>query len=340
MRKPKTAARGGLLRLSIRRPDSASPMAATLLASVALMLLACSSGTDDDPVAGGASSPAGRPEKVRLVTTIYPLEYFARRIGGDLVDVTNLVAPGVEAHDFEPSPGDMRSMSAADVIVVNGAGFEPWIDRAVANLRGEPKLVIEASRAFSLNGASATAGTAKLSAGGVDPHYWLDPVKASAQAEAVLDALTAVAPAHREVFAKNADRLIEEIELLHDQYSSALQQCRLDTFVTSHAAFGHLASRYGLVQLPLTGTSPEAEPATASLARLTRQIKGAGVRYVLAETTGSRRLSQTVADEVGATLLDMHPLASLTPEQASRGDTYLSIMSANLESLTTALECR
>ena len=311
-------------------------MAAAVVASVALMLLACSSGTD----AGGASSPTARPEKVRLVTTLYPLEYFARRIGGNLVDVTNLVAPGVEAHDFEPSPGDMRSMSAADVIVVNGAGFEPWIDRAVANLGGEPKLVIEASRAFSLNGASATAGATKLSASGVDPHYWLDPLKASAQAEAVRDALMAVAPAHGEVYKNNAARLIEEIELLHDQYSSALQQCRLDTFVTSHAAFGHLASRYGLVQLPLTGTSPEAEPATARLARLTKQIRSAGVRYVLAETTGSRRLSQTVADEIGATLLDIHALESLTPEQASRGDTYLSIMRSNLESLRTALECR
>ena len=315
-------------------------MAVAALASVALMLLACSSGTDRDPVAGGASSPPGRPEQVRLVTTLYPLEYYARRIGGNLVDVTNLVAPGVEAHDFEPSPRDMRSMRAADVIVVNGSGFEPWIDRAVANLSGEPKLVIEASRAFSLNGVSVAAGATKLSAGGVDPHYWLDPLSAIAQVEAVLDALTAVAPAHRDIYEKNADRLIEEIELLHDQYSFALQQCRLDTFVTSHAAFGHLASRYGMVQLPLTGTSPEAEPATARLARLTRQIKDAGVRYVLAETAGSRRLSRTVADEIGATLLDMHPLESLTPEQASRGDTYLSIMRSNLESLSMALECR
>ena len=304
------------------------------------MLIACSSGTDEDPAAKGASSPTEESAQVRLVTTLYPLEYFARRIGGDLVDVTNLVAPGVEAHDFEPSPRDMRSMSAADVIVVNGAGFEPWIDRAVANLSGGPKLLIEAGRAFSLNGASAAADATKLPEDGADPHYWLDPLKAKGQAEAVLDALTAVAPEYRELYKKNADRLIEEIELLHEQYSSALRQCRLDTFVTSHAAFGHLASRYGLVQLPLTGISPEAEPATAKLARLATRIKNTGVRYVLAETTGSRRLSQTVADEIGATLLDMHSLESLTPEHASNGETYMSIMRTNLESLSTALECQ
>jgi zinc transport system substrate-binding protein len=231
-------------------------------------------------------------------------------------------------------------MRAADVIVVNGAGFEPWIDGAVANLDGQPKLVIEASRAFSTNGASAPAGATTLPADGLDPHFWLDPLKASGQAVAVLEALTAVAPAHREVYEKNAERLIEELELLHDQYSSALEGCRLDIFVTSHAAFGHLATRYGIVQIPLTGLSPEAEPATAKLARLTDQIEDAGVKYVLAETFGSRRLSQTVADEVGATLLDMHPLGSLTPEQASRGETYLSVMRSNLESLSTALECR
>ena len=307
-------------------------MAVAVLASVALALMACSTDTDKGPDAGGASSPPERREQVRLVTSLYPLEYFARRIGGDLVHVTNLVAPGVEAHDFEPSPGDMRSMQAADLIVVNGAGFEPWIDRAVANLSGEQMLVVVASRMSFSYGLFA--------AGGSDPHYWLDPLRASAQAEAVLDALTAVAPEHREVFERNAERLVEDIELLHDEYLSALQQCRLNTFVTAHAAFGHLASRYGLVQIPLTGTSPEAEPPTARLARLTTRIEDAGVRYILAEDFASRRLSQTVADEIGAILLEMHPLASLTSEQAARGDTYLSIMRANLESLSTALECR
>ena len=155
------------MRLSIKllRPDR--PIAVSLLASAALTLVACSSGTDSGPDAAGSSPSAGLQEQVRLVTTLYPLEYFARRIGGDLVEVTNLVAPGVEAHDFEPSPGDMRSMQAADVIVVNGSGFEPWIDRALANLSGAPKLVVEASRAFSLNGASAAAGTTVPAASGV-----------------------------------------------------------------------------------------------------------------------------------------------------------------------------
>ena len=327
------------MRLSIKRNHPGRPIAALVLASVALTLLACSSGAERAPDAVRASFSSEQGEQVRVVTALYPLEYFARRIGGDLVDVTNLVGPGAEAHDFEPSPGDIRSMQAADLIVVNGAGFEPWIDRAVANLSGGPKLVIEASRAFSLNGASVADGTGKLFSVTVDPHFWLDPLKASGQVDAVLAAFLTVDMEHREVYAKNAERLIADIELLHDQYSSALQQCRLDTFVTSHSAFGHLASRYGIVQIPLTGTSPENEPATAELARLTRQVKDVGVRYVLAETVASRRLSQTVADEIGATILDMHPLESLTRGQASRGDTYLSIMRSNLESLSTALEC-
>ncbi len=318
--------------LSIRTSLSVHPIGAVALASVALVFAACSSGEEAGSAAGTTEAQGGQERQIRVVTTLYPLEYFARRVGGDLVKVTNLVGPGVSGHDFEPSPEDMRTMQAADLIVVNGVGFEPWIDRAIASLGDGVQPVVKVSHQFSLNDAGASAG-------GADPHLWLDPLKAKHQVEAVLEALATADTIHQEVYEQHAGQLLVEIELLHDQYSSTLQTCRHSIFVTSHAAFGHLASRYGLTQIALAGISSDAEPATGELARLTRQIDASGVKYVLAETFGGRRLSQTVANEIGATVLDMHPLESLTPDQADSGETYLSIMRSNLESLSTALEC-
>ena len=276
-------------------------------------------------------------ERVQLVTTLYPLEFFAERIGGDLVEVTNLVAPGVEAHDFEPSPGHMRLMRGADLIVYNGLGFEPWMDRALAGLSDGSRIIVEAGR--DLAGPAASSGAGLATDREVDPHVWLDPTKAAKQAEKIRDALIGVRPDSQSVFEANAQIVIEELSNLDGEFKAGVLNCRLDTFVAAHAAFGHLANRYGLVQVPISGLSPESEPSPGALAELTRRVKETGVKYVLAESIGSQRLPETVAAETGAEVLVLHPLAALTPQQADDGDDFMSVMRENLQTLKTVLEC-
>ena len=127
-----------------------------------------------------------------IVTTIYPLEYFASRIAGDLADVVNLVSPGVEAHDFSPSPNDIKKLDAADLIFYNGRGLEPWIDRALENIPSNGRVVIEATAILRDRSESNTSR--------VDPHIWLDPTKAKQQVTLLRDGMIEVNPENGDIY--------------------------------------------------------------------------------------------------------------------------------------------
>ena len=263
---------------------------------------------------------------MQVITTLYPLEYFISRIAEDSVEVANPVPPGVKAHDFEPKPDNIRRLNSADLIVYNGSGFEPWIDRALESIDGSERIAIETSR-----------GLADLASG--DPHVWLDPLKAIEQVKLIRDGMSRVDSDRADFYTENATSLIAELEQLHARFQSALAECRLREFVTAHDAFGYLAQRYDLEQVPIAGLSPEAEPSPRDLARLVDRIKELEVRYVLVEVIVSTRLAETLAKEVGAETLILHPIESLTDDESKRGATYFSIMNANLNNLRTALEC-
>ena len=219
-------------------------------------------------------------------------------------------------------------MDRADLILYNGSGFEAWIDRALNAIGRNGRVVVEAGR-----------GLTELPGGGSDPHIWLDPLGATQQARLIRDGLIRADPGGAERYNRNVAALIGDLEGLHSRYRSALERCRLRRFVTSHAAFGHLAGRYGLEQVSISGIAPEAEPSPRDLARLVDEGRALGTRYVMVEPGVSRRLAETLAREVGADLLALTPLESLTVDQSESGETYFSLMEANLDTLRTALEC-
>ena len=272
---------------------------------------------------GFSGQPASGRDAFLVVTTIYPLQYFAERVGGGSVEVVNLIPPGVEAHDFEPKPADIRMLGSADVILYNGTGFEPWMGRALSNLSGGSRVVVEASKGAANN----------------DPHVWLDPLQAVAQVELIRDALIEINASMSKSYSEESGALIGELQALNRRYAEGLSACELKSFVTSHDAFGHLALRYGLDQIPVSGLSPESEPSAGELAELADKIQESGAEYLLVEPVVSARLLQTLAAETGAKLLTLHPVASLTNAEAQRGEDYFSIMEANLTTRRTVLKC-
>ena len=297
------------------------------------------SGTADGAAPEDLDSAAAAPT-LRAVTTLYVLEYFTRRIAGDSVEVVNLIPPGVEAHDFEPTPADIRKLDEADLIVYNGSGFESWIGRALKAIDDDSRIVMEVSRGltdkpFAADDEEGDDGAHEV----LDPHLWLAPLKAIRQVNLIRDGLTRAKPARAQIYTENAQDLIGELEKLHHWHVAALRDCRLRKFVTSHAAFGYLAAAYGLEQVPISGLSPESEPSPRHMAKLVDTIRDLGVKHLLVEPGISPRLAETLASEVGATLLTLHPLENLTADELARGENYDSLMYANLDSLSTALEC-
>ncbi len=266
--------------------------------------------------------------KIEVVASFYPLAFFAEQIGTDRVNVTNLTPSGVEPHDFEPSTKDLAQMERSQLILINGAGFEPWADR------------FEQLQPLAVAGTLANLEILQENVLVRDPHVWLDPVLAQKEVEIITAALIQIDPAGKAVYLANQKNLTGRLIALGQEFRAGLANCRQDKIVTSHAAFTYLAARYGLTQVALAGLSPDSEPTPREFTDLIKQIREQNIKYIFFESLVSPRLAQTLASETGAGTLVLNPLEGLTTAEAAAGQDYFSIQRGNLSSLRLALECQ
>jgi zinc transport system substrate-binding protein len=278
-------------------------------------------------LAGCREGPA--PTRPLVVTTIFPLWDLTRHVAGDRAEAKALVPPGVEPHDWEPSPRDVSLVQRAAVFVHTGTGLDAWASRLVGGL-GSRTEVVDAARGLSLLSQGAR----------VDPHVWLDPTLARAQTQTIAEGLTRADPAGAPVYRANAAKLAARLDALDQAFAAGLRDCARRELVTSHAAFAYLARRYGLIQLPVMGIAPEAEPNPADLAAIVRTARERHVTHVFFEPLVSPRLAQTLAREIGATTLPLDPIEGVSREQAAADAGYVELMQANLATLRTGLGCR
>jgi zinc transport system substrate-binding protein len=316
------------------RPSRAAPFGIAIAGGL-VVVCGANSGS------AGGGSPEPLQDRIKVATTIYPVEYFVGRVGGERVDVVSLIPPGMEAHDFEPRVSDLIDIARADLLVYNGAEFEPWVERALDALGGDAPPAIESVELLraDLLAAEKREGGNDRSEDEFDPHVWLSPLKAMAQVEAIVDALAAIRPDLATEFRSGGNALTSQLEDLDASFRSELSACGLSTFVTSHAAYGHLANEYGLEQVAVAGLSPDAEPGPRTLANIANRMSDLGVSHVLIEPIANSRVGENLARETGGTTLPLHPLESLTEEEQNGGADYFSIMNQNLESLVMALDC-
>lgn len=299
--------------------------------------------------AGRAAAPARAPraaagaDPIPVVASFYPLYEFAVRIGGQHASVRILVPAGAEPHDYEPTARDVADLMAAKMLVYNGAGFEPWVEKVVPSLPGAV-VKVNATAGLPLVEADAEGEPNRRAAenrkAGFDPHVWLDPVLARQQADNILMGFLQADRDHRTAYERNASELKADLGALDARYRQTLQSCRRKVFITNHAAFGYLASRYGLTMLPVSGLSPETEPSPARLKEIVRLARQHGVRIIYFETLVSPRVAETIAREIGAQTRVLNPLEGLSPEEQRRGATYVRVMDENLRALADGLDCR
>jgi zinc transport system substrate-binding protein len=295
-----------------------------------LAIVATACATESEAPAGG---------EIPVVTTTYPLTYITKKIGGDRVSVDQMVKPGVEAHDFEPAPSDIRAIADSALFIYNHPSFEPWALNAAAASSNDGEQVTVVVQTINLESAGEDHGGQAVDDSSLDSHVWLNPLKAHEQAERILFALIEVDPEGTNNYTRNADALKVELRALDELISKELTNCELDSVVVSHLAFGHLAERYGFNQIGLAGLSPEFESGPAQIAKVIERIDELGIEHILQEPIVSDRLAITVAAETGAKLLPLHPLEVRTSEEAASGLDYIDIMKANAVSLGSALRC-
>ena len=276
--------------------------------------------------------------KIQIVASFYPLYELADKIGGDKVNAVNLVPPGADPHDYEPTPQDVISMEQAKLVILNGAGLEPWADKLIPTFSGNNQIIIQASSAIS-NLHPADKNNAEEQNATFDPHFWLDPLLYSAEAEEVEKSLENIDPAGKQYYQQNLAEFKQKILSLDQSYQAGLKTCGTRTVITSHNAFSYLGKRYNLDVNSIAGLSPDEEPNPAKIAELADLVKKDNIKYIFTETLVSPKIAETLANEDKISTLVFDPVEGLTQDQLNSNQDYFSIMENNLKSLRIAMEC-
>jgi zinc transport system substrate-binding protein len=317
-----------------RRLISVTAVTATTVLGLTA-LSACSTSTASD----GKNSDG----KLEVVASFYPLQYLAERIGGSHVDVSTLTGPGQEPHDLEVSIQQRGEIEKAGVALYL-KGLQPSVDDAIS--QSEVRTKVDAASLTSLEkhgsevGGHAAeheehAGHDHGEEAGADPHIWLDPVKYAEVAEGVGKALQKADPEHAAAYKKNTASLVADLGKLDQEYQDGLKNTASKVFITTHAAFGYLAERYGLTEEAISGLDPESEPSAARIKDLQKMAKADGVTTVFYETLVSDRTAKTLAGDGHLKTDVLDPLEGITKK--SKGEDYLQVMRSNLAALQKAL---
>ncbi|GAA2874797.1 zinc ABC transporter substrate-binding protein [Streptomyces mexicanus] len=290
-----------------------------------------------------SSEAAGTTDKFDVVASFYPMAFLAERIGGDHVHVTSLTQPGQEPHDLEISAKQTAQLQESDAVLYL-KGLQPSVDDAVA--QSEVKTKIDAASLTTLEehgnevGGHAAAHDTHQGeeSGGKDPHVWLDPVRYAQIAQGVGKAFEKGDPDHAADYRKNTAALVKQLDGLNTEFRQGLAHTRSKVFLTTHAAFGYLAERYGLTEEAINGLDPESEPSAARVKDLEKMARADGVTTVFYETLVSDKTAKTVARDAHLKTDVLDPLEGITKK--SRGTDYFSVQRANLKALQQALGAR
>ncbi|KAG2479577.1 MAG: Periplasmic solute binding protein [Nitrosopumilales archaeon] len=260
--------------------------------------------------------PKINEQKVVAIASFFPLYEFTKEIGREKVDVTLLVPSGVEPHDWEPTIKNLQLMQQADVIIINGIGFENWIDN-IDSVNSDVKVV------------DTSIGISILES---DPHIWLNPVMAQKQVENIVDSLSKVDPLNEKYYKQNGISYIKKLDELDNKISYELSSCKKD-FISFHDAFSYFANQYDLNQhTVLKSNEPHEEPTSKSLENIINLARDLDSNVIFTEEAVDKRASQVIANEIGGKVLTLSPL-----EVGDSQTDYIKKMEENLLHLKEAL---
>ncbi len=270
---------------------------------------------------------AAQAKPLEAVASFSILGDIVREIGGDDVHVVTLVGPDADTHAYQPAADDGRKIAQADVVFINGLGFEGWAEK-LTQTAGYKGTVVTVAQGITLQTLD----------GGSDPHVWQDAGNVRVMAATIAGALAKAQPAHAAAFATRAKAYTKQLDTL-DAWIRA-QWARVPSgqrkVVTSHDAFGYYARAYGVTMLAAEGLSTDSEPSAAAIARLSDQIRDTHVRRVFLENMSSPRLIRQIAQDTGAQVGGTLYADALSGP-AGPASTYLQMMRYNTQTLLDGL---
>lgn len=305
------------------------------LLAMTLLLTACTNNESNQE----------KSNEIDIYTTVYPLQYFAKQIGGDYVNVSSIYPPGANEHTFEPTQKDMIALADADVFFYIGLGLESFVENAKKSLANERVIFVPVAEKIDEQKLQTSVGHSHEEHehehdhhhGDVDPHVWLSPTISKDIALTIKNELVNLLPEQENTFNTNYERLIKRLEELDQQYKDLASQASSKTFFVSHAAFGYIAGNYGLTQIPVAGLNSQSEPSQKELAEIVALAKKHQIKYILFEQNVSSKLASVIQEEIGAESLILHNLSVLTEDDIKNNEDYFTLMEKNLKTLEKAL---
>ena len=315
-------------------------------ALLAVGLTACSS-------SAGTNASKGKSDgKLTIYTTIFPIQDFTEKIGGSHVNAQSVYPANADAHSFEPSSKTMVEMAEGDAFIYSGTGAEAFADKTASTLKDQGVKTVKAAEGIKLLSTQEEHAHEEgedhdhegedhdhdgHDHGDKDPHAWLDPVYAQQMAKNIKDTLVSLDPDHKDEYTKNYESLKKELQSLNQEFKTTLSKAPHKEILVSHAAYGYWEKRYGIEQISVLGLSASEEPSQKQLENIVQQAEKHHIKYVIFENNVSSKVSDTIRSEIGAKTLTLKNLESITEDDAKNGESYVSLMKQNLNTLKTAL---
>ena len=318
-----------------------------LLGFVVFMLVSAQGALWSNPAFGAANE--NKSQKLSVFASFYPMYDFAVKIGGERVNVVNLVPAGTEPHDWEPAAADIAELEKTAVFVYNGAGMEHWVNDVLNALQNQTLISVEASKGIPLLEGHHHEDEKEEEeeeedhdhdhADEVhDPHVWLSPVNVKVEMENIKNALIQADPDGKSYYEANYEKYAAECDALDKEFKDALASLAKKDIVVTHQAFGYLCERYGLRQVPIEGLSPDSEPDPGRMAEIIDFVKEHDVKVIFFEELVSPKVAETIAEATGAATDMLSPNEGLGEEEIASGADYFTAMRRNLKSLAAALQ--
>jgi zinc/manganese transport system substrate-binding protein len=278
------------------------------------------------------ATPSVAQEKLKVVATFSILSDFVKNVGGDRVDVRSLVGPNGDAHVYQPTPGDAKTIADAKVVFVNGLGFEGWIARLIKASASKAAMVT-ATKGVKPRKAEDDHGH-----GDADPHAWQSVANAKIYVANIRDGLAAADPAGKSAYEANAAAYLARLEALDAEVKAEVAKIPADRrkIITTHDAFGYFAGAYGVSFIAPQGVSTESEVSARDVAKIITQIRKQKIPAVFLENVSDKRLLERIAQEGGARIGGTLYSDALTDEKGL-APTYIDMMRHNVKQLSTAL---
>lgn len=299
-------------------------LARSFLLLVPLVILATNTWADDKPA---------------VYTTFYPTTYFTQRIAGDLVTVVNPCPPDADPAFWMPDAKTIEAYQKAALIVINGAQFEKWIDKAAL----PQSRIVDTTRPLK-DELITLKDVVRHSHGksgehtheGIDGHTWLDPVNAKVQAGQIRDALVKLLPERKAALDANYDALAKDLDALDARFKAVAEKIKDQQLLGNHPAWNYIARRYGL-KIETFMLDPGAAPSDETLARLREFVFKTRAKNMLWEEQPAEAAAKPLADEFGLRHIVFDPGEALEPADAKAGRDFLKLMNDNIDRLSAII---